>query len=79
MTYCSSPLAVLDVIWMSVQSVHLTKWMAALEQVIVRHLDKCPHQMDKASNFWLDGELWGVIFTHVSISWCNISLLLGST
>ncbi len=34
-----------DVTWMSDQFVHLAKWMAALEQVTVRHLVKCPHQL----------------------------------
>ncbi len=36
-----------DVTWMSDQSVHLAKWMAVLEQVTVRHLAKCPHQLVK--------------------------------
>ncbi len=30
---------------MSDQSVHLAKWMAALEQVTVKHLVECPHQL----------------------------------
>ena len=33
-------IAVWDVTWMSDQSMHLAKWMAALEQVTVRHLGK---------------------------------------
>ncbi len=35
------PSAVRDVTWMSDQSVHLAKWMPALEQVTVRHLVQC--------------------------------------
>ncbi len=37
-----SPLAVRDVTWMSDHSMHLAKWIPALEQVTVRHLLKCP-------------------------------------
>ena len=33
--------SVRDVTWMSDQPVHLAKWMAALEQVTVRHLANC--------------------------------------
>ena len=33
-----------DIAWMSDQSLHSTKWMPALEQVTVQHLDKCPLQ-----------------------------------
>ena len=34
--------SVRDVTWMSVHSVHLAKWMPALEQVTLRRLGKCP-------------------------------------
>ena len=34
-------LTVRDVTWMSDQAIHLAKWMAALEQVTIRHLVKC--------------------------------------
>ena len=37
--------SVRDVTWMSDHSVHLAKWMPALEQVSPRHLGKCPHQL----------------------------------
>ena len=36
---------VFDVTWMSDQSVHLAKWLPALEQVTARHLVKCPHKL----------------------------------
>ncbi len=38
-------LPVRDVTWLSGQSVHLAKWMHALEQVIDWHLVKWPHQL----------------------------------
>ncbi len=38
-------LTVWDITWMSGQSMHLAKWMVALEQVIVMHLVKCIHQL----------------------------------
>ena len=41
----SRNLSVWDVTWMSDQSVHSAKWMAALEQMTVWHLAKCPHQL----------------------------------
>ncbi len=37
--------SVWDVTWMSDQSVHLAKWLLALEQVTAWHLVKCPHQL----------------------------------
>ncbi len=37
-----SSYTVRDVTWMSNQSLHSAKWMAALDQVTVRHLVKCP-------------------------------------
>ncbi len=37
--------SVRDITWISDQSVHLAEWMAALDQVTVRHLAKCPHQL----------------------------------
>ena len=34
--------AVWDITWMSDQSMHLAKWIVALEQVTVMHLVKSP-------------------------------------
>ena len=34
---------------MSDQSMHLAKWLAAPEQVTVRHLAKYPHQLELAN------------------------------
>ncbi len=39
------PSTVWDVTWLSGQSMHLAKWMHALEQVTAWHLVKWPHQL----------------------------------
>ena len=46
----SAIISVMDVTWMSDQSVHLAEWVAALEQVTVRHLAKCPYTSDNVKN-----------------------------
>ncbi len=44
--YMSSLMStVRNVTWMSDQSLYSAKWMRALEQVTVRHLVKCSHQL----------------------------------
>ena len=54
-----------DVTWMSDQSVHLAKWMPALEQVAVRHLVKCPHQLTKFLIF-VNGTGTGAMEWHLA-------------
>ena len=44
--------AVQDVTWMSDHSVHLAKWMPALEQVTPRHLGKCPQNQQSVPNLY---------------------------
>ncbi len=39
------PTTVRDVTWMSDHSVHLAKWMPALEQVTPMHLGTCPQSV----------------------------------
>ncbi len=51
------PSAVRDVTWMSALSMHLGKWVGALEQVTDSHLVKCPHQLTTWSSATQDFEV----------------------